>query len=144
MRKETVIFVQASRTGFSDHDEVGALITGADYRGLGVVRSLGRRGVQVCQVVARSFGAVALGVHDIIITRRHGGPGRGYSDHIAAIANGPPCLLARKAKKEQEGDQTMSGVRTRHEKRRRGTRIGVRASGPFSQKKPKKPPVPEK
>ena len=39
--------MQASRTGFSDHDEVGALITGADYRGLGVVRSLGRRGVQV-------------------------------------------------------------------------------------------------
>jgi len=27
---------------------VGALVTGADYRGLGVVRSLGRRGIPVC------------------------------------------------------------------------------------------------
>src|ERR1700740_2914346 len=26
----------------------GALVTGADYRGLGIVRSLGRRGIPVC------------------------------------------------------------------------------------------------
>ncbi len=30
------------------YHQIGALITGADYRGLGVVRSLGRRGIPVC------------------------------------------------------------------------------------------------
>src|SRR5437667_12759316 len=28
--------------------EVGAIVTGADYRGLGLVRSLGRKGIPVC------------------------------------------------------------------------------------------------
>src|SRR5438552_1593302 len=40
--------VQPTPTGSSNRDEIGALITGADYRGLGVVRSLGRRGIPVC------------------------------------------------------------------------------------------------
>ncbi len=31
--------------GLGNYDQVGALITGADYRGLGVARSLGRRGI---------------------------------------------------------------------------------------------------
>src|SRR5207247_5375328 len=39
--------VQPTPTGSSNRDEIGALITGADYRGLGVVRSLGRRGIPV-------------------------------------------------------------------------------------------------
>ena len=38
---------QTSRTGLSSRDQIGALVTGADYRGLGVVRSLGRRGIPV-------------------------------------------------------------------------------------------------
>jgi len=40
--------VQPSHPGFSDGDQIGALVTGADYRGLGVMRSLGRRGIPVC------------------------------------------------------------------------------------------------
>src|SRR6266516_4170095 len=39
--------LQPLRTGFSGRDQIGALVTGADYRGLGVVRSLGRRGSPV-------------------------------------------------------------------------------------------------
>src|SRR6266536_5217583 len=39
--------VQAPRSGAGSSDELGALVTGADYRGLGVVRSLGRRGIPV-------------------------------------------------------------------------------------------------
>ncbi len=35
--------VQAPRSGAGSSDELGALVTGADYRGLGVVRSLGVR-----------------------------------------------------------------------------------------------------
>jgi D-aspartate ligase len=34
-------------TGLGNCDQIGALITGADYRALGVVRSLGRRGIPV-------------------------------------------------------------------------------------------------
>ena len=34
-------------TGLGNCDQIGALITGADYRGLGVARSLGRRGIPV-------------------------------------------------------------------------------------------------
>src|SRR2546425_5019076 len=30
------------------HPGDGAIVTGADYRGLGIVRSLGRRGIPVC------------------------------------------------------------------------------------------------
>lgn len=35
------------QTGSPAVDHVGALVTGADYRGLGIVRSLGRRGIPV-------------------------------------------------------------------------------------------------
>src|SRR5437660_4941052 len=34
-------------TGLGNCDQIGALITGADYRGLGIARSLGRRGIPV-------------------------------------------------------------------------------------------------
>ncbi len=40
----------ASATAASDDPIVGALIVGGDYQGLGIVRSLGRRGVPVCVV----------------------------------------------------------------------------------------------
>src|SRR5205814_300765 len=39
--------VQPSHSGSTELDQIGALVTGADYRGLGVVRSLGRRGIPV-------------------------------------------------------------------------------------------------
>jgi predicted ATP-grasp superfamily ATP-dependent carboligase len=39
--------LQPLRTGFTSRDQIGALVTGADYRGLGIVRSLGRRGIPV-------------------------------------------------------------------------------------------------
>jgi predicted ATP-grasp superfamily ATP-dependent carboligase len=39
--------VQPTPAGLSNRDQLGALITGADYRGLGVARSLGRRGIPV-------------------------------------------------------------------------------------------------
>jgi len=39
--------VQPSRTRCSSREKIGALVTGADYRGLGVVRSLGRRDIPV-------------------------------------------------------------------------------------------------
>src|SRR2546423_15263927 len=38
---------KSTPTALSNRDQIGALITGADYRGLGVVRSLGRRGIPV-------------------------------------------------------------------------------------------------
>src|SRR5947207_2014310 len=44
---EQTDIVQPSQPGFSERDQIGALVTGADYRGLGVVRSLGRRGIPV-------------------------------------------------------------------------------------------------
>ncbi len=32
------------------HADVGAVVVGGDYQGLGIVRSLGRRGVPVCVI----------------------------------------------------------------------------------------------
>ena len=32
----------------TDGDAVGAVVIGGDYQGLGIVRSLGRRGIPVC------------------------------------------------------------------------------------------------
>jgi predicted ATP-grasp superfamily ATP-dependent carboligase len=40
--------VQPRPRGDNQLDNVGALVTGADYRALGVIRSLGRRGIPVC------------------------------------------------------------------------------------------------
>ena len=37
-----------SRRGSSPHAEVGAVVLGGDYQGLGIARSLGRHGVPVC------------------------------------------------------------------------------------------------
>src|SRR5213592_2824840 len=44
---EQTDIVQPSHAGSTEPDQIGALVTGADYRGLGVVRSLGRRGIPV-------------------------------------------------------------------------------------------------
>jgi D-aspartate ligase len=40
--------VQPRPRGDNQLDNAGALVTGADYRALGVIRSLGRRGIPVC------------------------------------------------------------------------------------------------
>src|SRR5512133_1181995 len=57
------------RPSFGDAAQVGAVVLGGDYQGLGIVRSLGRRGIPVCVVddepsVARHsrFAASALRV----------------------------------------------------------------------------------
>jgi predicted ATP-grasp superfamily ATP-dependent carboligase len=47
-------------TGLGNCDQIGALITGSDYRGLGVARSLGRRGIPVWLLKGRGHYLAAV------------------------------------------------------------------------------------
>lgn len=49
MTSSTLRAAQRTRPGLSDRD-VGAVVIGGDYHGLGIARSLGRRGIPVCVI----------------------------------------------------------------------------------------------
>jgi D-aspartate ligase len=42
--------VRKNASAASDSNRVGAVVIGGDYQGLGIVRSLGRRGIPVCVI----------------------------------------------------------------------------------------------